>query len=597
MKHIHTFLLLCIALGGMIISGCDATSPENTNAPYSVELQKINDTTIKLSWSYNAADADTVRFTIARKMGEQSWNESYEAVDDQLYLFDNIDTQDSLVYAYKVKALNVSEEYETPFSKAVAHMSDATAPTDLSITQPSEETITLTWIDHCYGEQGYYIDRKIADNDWERKIADLPEDAVSFTDQSILYSDVVYSIYAYFEDADSPALQDTIAATLAAPSDLIITKPDVTKIHLSWTDNSNDETSFRIDRRIGLGEWQENIATTGVDSTSWIDDITLPAATLSYRVFAINGIYTSLASEVVSTNVRLNQVGAIDTPGNATGIAVSNLSAFVADYYEGLAVIDCFNPSNPQISNTVQLPDRTLSCAVDENFVYTTGNSGSYPGLLTKIDFTDLSNPVITGSTATSGIANDISISGDFAYVAEGENGLTVVHVAMYTPAYVTTLPLGGHARSLTVSGQYAYIALGLDGLSIVDIINPNAPVQISTVSTNGLTQAIALTGTRALVANGEDGVEVLDVTNPAAPVALSTIALDGFICDIAIAGNYAYAVDKDNGMYVLDITVPSQPAVIGMAPMDTEPVAVELSGSYAYITDNQGLKILQVKE
>jgi hypothetical protein len=98
-------------------------------------------------------------------------------------------------------------------------------------------------------------------------------------------------------------------------------------------------------------------------------------------------------------------------------------------------------------------------------------------------------------------------------------------------------------------------------------------------------------------VANGEDGVEVLDVTNPAAPVALSTIALDGFICDIAIAGNYAYAVDKDNGMYVLDITVPSQPAVIGMAPMDTEPVAVELSGSYAYITDNQGLKILQVKE
>jgi hypothetical protein len=49
--------------------------------------------------------------------------------------------------------------------------------------------------------------------------------------------------------------------------------------------------------------------------------------------------------------------------------------------------------------------------------------------------------------------------------------------------------------------------------------------------------------------------------------------------------------------MYVLDITVPSQPAVIGMVPMDTEPVAVELSGSYAYITDNQGLKILQVKE
>jgi hypothetical protein len=314
-------------------------------------------------------------------------------------------------------------------------------------------------------------------------------------------------------------------------------------------------------------------------------------------VFAINGIYTSLASEVVSTNVRLNQVGAIDTPGNATGIAVSNLSAFVADYYEGLAVIDCFNPSNPQISNTVQLPDRTLSCAVEENFVYTTGNSGSYPGLLTKIDFTDLSNPVITGSTATSGIANDIAISGDFAYVAEGENGLTVVHVAMYTPAYVTTLPLGGHARSLTVSGQYAYIALGLDGLSIVDIINPNAPVQISTVSTNGLTQAIALTGTIALVANGEDGVEVLDVTNPAAPVALSTIALDGFICDIAIAGNYAYAVDKDNGMYVLDITVPSQPAVIGMVLMDTDPVAIELSGSYAYITDNQGLKILQVKE
>lgn len=596
MKYTHVFLLLCAVVVTCFI-GCDATSPEDTNAPYSVDLQIMGDDTVKLSWSYNASDTDTIRFTIARKMGETNWQESYYTVEDQLYFFDNINTSDSLVYAYKVKALNVSEDIETPFSKAVAHMSNATAPTDLTIIQPDEETVKLTWIDHCYGEQGYNIDRKIADNDWERRIADLPEDAVSFTDQSVLYSDALYRIYAYFEDEQSPALEDTVIATLAAPSDVNITKPDITKICLSWNDNSNDETGFRIDRRIGMGIWEENVATTGTDSTSWIDDITLPAATISYRVLAVNGTYTSLPSEIATTNIRLNQVGFIDTPGSATGIAVANLTAFVADYYEGLAVIDCFNPSAPQISNAVLLPDRTLSCAVDGNFVYATGNSGTNPGLLTKIDFTELTNPVITGFAATSGIANDIAVSGDFAYIAEGENGLTVVHVAMSSPAFVTTLALDGNARSVEVEGQYAYVALGLDGLRIVDIINPNTPVEIGAVATNGLTQAVDISGTTAFVANGEDGVEVLDVTNAASPFSLASIPIDGFVCDIAVDGDYAYALDKDNGLYVLDITNSLQPAVIGMATMDTQPVAIELSGSYAYITDNQGLKIIQVKE
>jgi len=82
----------------------------------------------------------------------------------------------------------------------------------------------------------------------------------------------------------------------ASTSGLIVT--------LSWVDNSNDETGFKIIRKDSLSAAYENIATTGANITSHPG--TVPTAgtyTYWYRVQATNSNGDSLGSNVVKVTV------------------------------------------------------------------------------------------------------------------------------------------------------------------------------------------------------------------------------------------------------------------------------------------------------
>ena len=52
---------------------------------------------------------------------------------------------------------------------------------------------------------------------------------------------------------DNPADTDN---TIKAPTNLQIEQLSLTSCKLTWTDNSNGEQGFKIDRKIDDGEWQ-----------------------------------------------------------------------------------------------------------------------------------------------------------------------------------------------------------------------------------------------------------------------------------------------------------------------------------------------------
>ena len=60
----------------------------------------------------------------------------------------------------------------------------------------------------------------------------------------------------------------------AAPSGLTITSLLTNKVTLSWTDNSGDETGFKIQRKTGVTGTYATIATTGANVTSYTDNDT-----------------------------------------------------------------------------------------------------------------------------------------------------------------------------------------------------------------------------------------------------------------------------------------------------------------------------------
>jgi hypothetical protein len=69
---------------------------------------------------------------------------------------------------------------------------------------------------------------------------------------------------------------------------------------LSWTDNSNNETEFKIERSTDAGVTFTEIATVGANVTTYADTGLTPLTTYSYRVRASNSAGNSAYSNTAS---------------------------------------------------------------------------------------------------------------------------------------------------------------------------------------------------------------------------------------------------------------------------------------------------------
>ena len=104
----------------------------------------------------------------------------------------------------------------------------------------------------------------------------------------------------------------------AAPSNLVATAQSASSIRLTWTDNSSNETTFRVDRKIGAGAYA--LLTTLPANTTSFQALSLNANTLyTFRVRAQNGSGSSAFSNQASAKT-LAQSGPPPPPSQLTAI-------------------------------------------------------------------------------------------------------------------------------------------------------------------------------------------------------------------------------------------------------------------------------------
>ena len=102
----------------------------------------------------------------------------------------------------------------------------------------------------------------------------------------------------------------------AAPSDLTATALSSREVELSWSDNSSNESQFRVDAKAAGGTWVR-VATTGANSIGTVVADLLPATEYAFRVQARNrNAGSPLSGEAMATTLPL-------TPGSFSGEAAS----------------------------------------------------------------------------------------------------------------------------------------------------------------------------------------------------------------------------------------------------------------------------------
>jgi carboxypeptidase T len=183
------------------------------------------------------------------------------------------------------------------------------APTNLTATPASSSQINLNWVDNAVTEQGFKIERCTGAGCSDfAQIATVGANVTSYANTGLTAStSYSYRVRAYNGAGDSdysnPASAVTQAApTLpAAPANLVATAVSKSQINLSWTDNADNETGFRIERCKGSTCTNfVQITTVGANVTGYQNTGLTKNTTYRYRVRAYNASGNSAYSNIAS---------------------------------------------------------------------------------------------------------------------------------------------------------------------------------------------------------------------------------------------------------------------------------------------------------
>jgi hypothetical protein len=116
------------------------------------------------------------------------------------------------------------------------------------------------------------------------------------------------------------------------------------------------------------------------------------------------------------------------------------------------------------------------------------------------------------------------------------------------------------------VAGDFAYLADGYDGLRVVDLSDPTAPIEVGWLDTPGYAHDVALAGKLAVLAASYGGLRLIDVSTPSNPVELGVFYGADRPNRVTTTGHYAIVVSSFlvNGLWVIDVSTPSTPVEVG---------------------------------
>jgi alpha-tubulin suppressor-like RCC1 family protein len=224
-------------------------------------------------------------------------------------------------YSYRVCAANGGGS--SLFSNEVTIIVGGTSgtspatPSGLTASTISSKQINLSWNDNSNNESNFKVERKTGATGTYTQIALLGAGVTSYASSGLASNTTYYyRVRASNTSGDSTYSNESSAKTLeavpAAPTSLAATAVSGSQVDLQWSDNSTNETGFRIERKTGSSGVYASIATVGAGSTTYSDIGLAWGTQYFYRVYATNSAGSSPSSNEAQASTVLIYSGVLD---------------------------------------------------------------------------------------------------------------------------------------------------------------------------------------------------------------------------------------------------------------------------------------------
>lgn len=316
----------------------------------------------------------------------------------------------------------------------------------------------------------------------------------------------------------------------------------------------------------------------------------------------------------VNDNFETELLGRYKTVSGVKGVYIVNDKAFLADYYEGLVIIDISNTDLPKWESSYSSAEdgKPINCqkvVVDNGTAYlATANKG-----VIILDVSDTANPTFLGSYDNIDNVVDLYLSGSYLYLASPKEGLQIIDVSSPTsPSLVGSYKPDSinvnEAKGIYLSGTTAYLSQGYSGVKIIDVSNIQSPRLIGEFTVENAIYALSVKQLNDIlyVASGRY-LYTVDVSNPSSPTLLHSFTKTNFGANrIALSGNQMYVGGYYDELFVFDISDYTNPQYKGAFKLRTVPPNKYPHGINDIFIDNTmlylaggegGLKIIEGTE
>ena len=306
-------------------------------SPNNLTANLIDATYVVLNWTDNSIDE--LGFRIERKVDDSGWS-NYTQVAANTTSFQDLAVGELETYSYRVVAFN--DAGDSSETNEASTFFPFNAPTTLTAYASDVAVIDLSWSDKSLAETGYRIERKTGEGSFE-ELATVDADISVFSDLTVSvdvpYTYRVVGVHSGGESAptnEATATTSNMPGKPNTPSGLAASALAFDQIQLTWTDNSANESGFRIERKEGAGGTYEFIGNVLANITSFTDENLSPGTEYFYRITSFIGGFQSsdLSGEVSATTPAIPSP---DAPA-ALEISSSNLSVVSLSWSDNSAV-------------------------------------------------------------------------------------------------------------------------------------------------------------------------------------------------------------------------------------------------------------------
>ena len=187
---------------------------------------------------------------------------------------------------------------------------EPSAPSNLTATATSCNNVNLSWSDNSNNESGFKIERKESGSTYS-EIATVPANTTTYADTTVqAQKTYYYRVRAYNAYGNSSYTNEVNVTTPACgtipnkPTNLSASALSTTEIKLTWSDNSDNEDGFKLERKEEDGTYAE-IKTLSANTISYTDTGLKPNTKYYYRIRAYNSVgYSDYSNEVNATTMK-----------------------------------------------------------------------------------------------------------------------------------------------------------------------------------------------------------------------------------------------------------------------------------------------------